>query len=428
MTAYPFIAPALRIEQQLGVYYVAVLPARVMLDTCYSDRVRAIPNQEATGYTLEGTQRGLNEERLKAIARYIGRVDSAFPNSIILSANFREEDGVEEDEAEKRWTIEKAPSRALQNAAAIDRYTLRIPTKERLAAVIDGQHRLFAFALTDKEGSKRLDTQLICSVFLDLPKPFQAQLFATINSTQKPVDKSLTYELFGYNIAEEEEIYWSPDKLAVFLARKLNAEKGSPLKGRIIIAPENDIAEIDDNTDEPPQWKLSMATIVEGRLRLISSNPKRDTAELLTPKSRPRSVLRTSERKDKSPLRDLYVEGNDKMIYLIVRNFLAAADEAFWKSAAKGSFITKTVGIQALLDILRKLCSQAVLGKDIRSEYFAARLENASKVDFSNDAFREASGSGRTRIRRFIEVHIGLLKVEDLKPDDDLRRLIDAFK
>jgi hypothetical protein len=43
--------------------------------------------------------------------------------------------------------------------------------------------------------------QLICSIFFELPKPYQAQLFATINSTQKPVDKSLTYELFGYNSA-----------------------------------------------------------------------------------------------------------------------------------------------------------------------------------------------------------------------------------
>jgi hypothetical protein len=44
---------------------------------------------------------------------------------------------------------------------------------------------------------------LVCSVYFDLPRPFQAQLFATINSTQKRVDRSLTYELFGYNIVEE---------------------------------------------------------------------------------------------------------------------------------------------------------------------------------------------------------------------------------
>jgi hypothetical protein len=58
-----------------------------------------------------------------------------------------------------------------------------------------------------------------------------------LNSTQKRVDKSLTYELFGYNISEEKEEYWTPDKLAVFLTRKLNTEENSPLSGRILIAP-----------------------------------------------------------------------------------------------------------------------------------------------------------------------------------------------
>lgn len=96
-----------------------------------------------------------------------------------------------------------------------DFYRLTIPTNETLAAVIDGQHRLFAFAKADAD--KRLDIQLICAVFLDLPKPLQAQLFATINSTQKAVDRSLTFELFGYNVSDETEAYWTPDKLAVFL-------------------------------------------------------------------------------------------------------------------------------------------------------------------------------------------------------------------
>src|SRR5262249_13355622 len=159
------------------------------------------------------------------------RYDSAFPNSLILAANLKDEDGtIEEDEA-SRWSLTER-----QECGS---YNLVIPSSKKLAAIIDGQHRLFAFKFA---ASSRLDTQVICSVFVDLPKPFQAQLFATINSTQKPVDKSLTYELFGYNISEESEKYWSPDKLAVFLARKLNVEAGSPLKGRVIVAPLSDFA------------------------------------------------------------------------------------------------------------------------------------------------------------------------------------------
>jgi DNA phosphorothioation-associated DGQHR protein 1 len=248
--------------------------------------------------------------------------------------------------------------------------------------------------------------QLICSVFLDLPKPFQAQLFATINSTQKPVDKSLTYELFGYNIAEESESYWSPDKLAVFLARKLNMETDSPLNNRIIVAPEADFAL--ENQLGADSWRISMATVVEGILRLISSNPKRDTNVLLTPKPNERDVLSKAAPNDRSVLRAAYIDGNDRLIYLIVRNFLEAAKSVFWTAAQPGSFITKTVGIQALFDVLKTLAPSAVGAKDVRVEFFKGRLLPAAGIDFSSPEFRNASGSGRTQIRHAIESSIGV--------------------
>ena len=48
---------------------------------------------------------------------------------------------------------------------------LTTPKSEKLAAVIDGQHRLFAFARADPA---RVDDRLLCSVFIDLPKSMQA--------------------------------------------------------------------------------------------------------------------------------------------------------------------------------------------------------------------------------------------------------------
>lgn len=416
--AMPFETHALRVVQELGTYYVAVLPARILLDTAYSDRLRAIPSKTGVGYVLEGTQRGLDPERLQAIATYICRSDSAFPNSIILAPNFRESDGTIEEDESKKWRISK-------NDTQKDLFRLQIPSLEKVAAVIDGQHRLFAFALAADTIPERLDTKLICSIFLDLPKPFQAQLFATINSTQKPVNKSLTYELFGYNISEENANHWSPDKLAVFLTRKLNTEDGSPLKKRVVIAPENQLdAPTQSNDSSEPSWKVSMATIVEGILKLISSNPKKDTAELLTPHPKLRKILIKSERKDKSPMRQQYLEGNDQLIFLVVRNFFNAVDKMLWKKASADSFITKTVGIQACMDVLKKLCADSVAAKDVSVGYFEKRLDGVQKVDFGKDTFRNASGSGRTQIRRMIELKIGLLKVDDLAPDDALRELI----
>ena len=133
MSSFPYKAPALFVHQPMGHYYVTVLPAKVLLDTCYSDRVRAIPNPTGIGYKLDGTQRGLEEDRLKAIARYIGRFDSAFPNSISLAANFRDEDGMIEEDSSKRWSISCETDHLTGNRE--NRYSITIPTKERLACV-----------------------------------------------------------------------------------------------------------------------------------------------------------------------------------------------------------------------------------------------------------------------------------------------------
>ena len=394
MIDFPFTASALKVIQPLGTFYVTILPAELLLETCFSDQLRATRNNGA-GYELHGTQRGIVMDRLSAIADYIDRYDSAFPNSIILAANLNEEKGTIDEDETARWSIAEKPG--------CDSYVLTIPSSRKLAAIIDGQHRLFAFKFSEPA---RLTTQLICSIFIDLPRPFQAQLFATINSTQKPVDKSITYELFGYNIAEESEKYWSPDKLAVFLARKLNFDDNSPLKERIAVAPLNDFSL--GVASQGHRWTVSMATIVEGIIRLISSNPKRDTNELLTPRPNERRVLENLAPNDKSVLRNAYIEGNDQLIYLIVRNFLTASDSVFWSRARDGSFIIKTVGIQALFDVLRKLTLKTLEKKDVSVKFFIDQLSPASGIDFAAERFRNASGSGRIDIRRAIETAIGL--------------------
>lgn len=397
---YPFKTKALRVEQPLGVYYVAVIPARILLDVAFSDRMRASLD-ESDGYSVDGTQRGKNPSRPVQIADYINRGDSAFPNSIILAANYEKDTGHirlpeadENEEAKPIWTVEELDDGCFE---------LTIPSAEPLAGIIDGQHRLDGF--NNVSDPKRRNMELICSVFMALPKPFQAQLFATINSTQKQVDKSLTYELFGYNIADEPPERWTPDKLAVFLTRRLNTQEESPLRGRITVAPKRDKGLQDLNASR--NWHVSTATVVEGILRLISANPKRDTNAMLSPPVKPRRALSNGPR-DRTPLREVYINGQDALLYGIVLNFLTACDETFWQKAKPGSFIMKTVGIQALFDILRALAPEAIKGGDATVAFFLQKLTPAGSIDFSAVEFQNASGSGRSLIRRRLQTAIGM--------------------
>src|ERR1035441_5814160 len=105
MIAFPYTAKALKVVQPLGTYYVTVLPAELLLDVCFSDRLKAYKVDGGT-YVLEGTQRAVDEKRLRAIGGFISRVDSAFPNSIILAANSRSADGLIEEASNSRWSVE----------------------------------------------------------------------------------------------------------------------------------------------------------------------------------------------------------------------------------------------------------------------------------------------------------------------------------
>lgn len=399
--SYPVSFPIIEVTQPIGVFYIASIPVHILLDTCYSDRLRAIKKSDGS-YSLEGNQRSKNPARLNQIAEYINTSEMAFPNSIILSANFRL--GTEELVRDEniRWEVEFENSRDITNRVG----KITIPTDAKLVSIIDGQHRLFAF---DKADPQRLNTHLICSIFLDLPKPFQAYLFATINSTQRPVNRSQTYELFGYNIDDEPSNAWGPEKLAVFLARKLNADSGSILHNRIMIAAENDIVLSRSLAKNVGFWMVSMATVVDGIAGLISSNTTRDAMRLskagfFTAKSR----LMLKEIPDKSPLRNEYLETNDKLIYEIVNSFFAAADSKLFSNAAQDSFITKTIGIQALFAILKKLSIKAIEAQDISTNFFEDYLNNVSELDFSAEAFRNASGSGSTQIRKSLEQTLGI--------------------
>ncbi len=405
---FPFTVPALRVDQRLGSFYVAVLPAELLLRVCASDRMSASLNPDGVGYSLEGTQRVIQDKRLSEIAAYINRVDSAFPNSIIVAANYDRETGFDQSENEDIAAEEGEEPNGVSSAWSVQVsddgcHKLTIPSEAKLAAVIDGQHRLFSFAKASPEALRSMN--LICSIFIDLPKALQAQIFATINSTQKRVDRSLTFELFGYNVSDEPEEYWTPDKLAVFFARKLATDKDSPLRGRIMVAPKRD-SRLEKIAAEAA-WRISTAVAVDGIMRLYSSNPKRDANLMREGEAHTRNVLLEGP-KDKSPLRSAYIEGNDAVIFKMVLNYLKAADRVFWENANESSYIFRTIGVQAIFDILRKLASGAFERKDISSGYFEEILEPAGQIDFSSTEFQNASGSGRTFIRKAIEASIGL--------------------
>lgn len=385
---------AIRVTQPLGEFYITKIKARDLLRISTSSVLR----YDKDGY-LKGNQRVLKPDRLKLIANFIQSEEMCFPTSIIVAANVNDSGLIEEDK--KRWKIKHMIG---------DNFILFTPEENIVSSlIIDGQHRLNAFSCAPDDCG---DIELVCSVFFDLPSPYQAYLFATINGNQKRVDKSLSLELFGYSVEEEPQNTWSPEKLAVYLTRKFNFKKDSPLYQRIKLAPL--YTEIEDVVDES-KWLISTAAMADGIMKLITSNPQRDRDVLAMKKEgfwsdKTRKSLVKS--RDKSVLRNLYINCDDDAIYEILDSFFRSVKSILWDNVSTNSVITKTIGISVLFDVLKE-----ILGKDASIRQFEEYISKIKNIDYNSDYF-QISGIGKTRLRRVLKYKLGFLVESELEKED----------
>ena len=387
---------AIKVTQPLGDFFVGKIKAKDLQKISYTEEFK----YDASGRQV-GTQRPRDEKRLKEISQFIKSEEMCFPTSILLaiSSNAHDTSYNGEDLTCSNIRVQKIDG---------DVYKLFIPDNEHTAVIIDGQHRLNAFKYAEECG----DIELVCSIFFDLPNPYQAYLFASINGNQKKVDKSLALEFFGYNVEEEPKNQWTPEKLAVFLTRKLNFKLGSPLYHQLKLAASYD--------DEENDKKLaSTAAMAEGILSLISSNPKRDRDMISATKNtlfskRNRAVV--ANQKDSTPLRNLYLECLDQELYDILVNYFSVINEGIWSQAGKKSVIKKTIGVLALFDLLKnivKINSVTQLSKGLFESY----VKKFDFIDFSDNYF-STSGLGQGRIKRIIKYLAGITAIDTLKSED----------
>lgn len=400
----PIETVAIEIVQPLGAYYVCSIPASVLMQVAHSVAATILEREDTPStYAITGIQRPQKDDRLREIGRYIDTVEAAFPNSIILAANVAPGGASIEPGDSRRWTVRE------DGATCV----LTIPSLQPAASIIDGQHRLFGFRYAT---DRRQTMPLLCAVYIDIPTPYQAYLFATINFNQRKVNKSLAYELFGYGVEDEEPQSWSPEKLSVYLTRRLNTEAGSPFRERIQVAAIDAAAGMSGDRSKE-EWSVSTASIVDGILSLISKSPRRDKDEMHSrPPGGSRSRLHLKD--DGAPLRRLFLESNDQVTYAILLNYFVAVERALWVNAGESSYIRKTVGILALFDNLKRCLREVLDTKDISVDGFLKYLMPASTVDFS-DSFFQASGVGRTRIKSVLAIKNGWARAEDFTDDTE---------
>jgi len=372
--------PCIKLVQPIGEFYLCSLNTKFLKSVTYSSTA------EIHSGNVLGNQRKINDNRIKEIQNYVSTANATMPNTIILSANYDSNDRLEID-PDRRWTIENDGD---------EQYFINIPDDNlRICSIIDGQHRINGFV-----GSS-IEMDLPCSVFIDLPPSLQAYIFSTINFNQQKVDKSLAYQLFGYQLDEAELMSWSPDILAVKISRNMNLQ--GPFKSRIELI----------KGKKKEGWVISSAAFIEGVVSLISGNSKKD--KYVVNKKKAIGYGSRKDLKDSSnyPLRKYYIEGNDLAIQQVISTYFAAMEKSLWRSQQDDSIVFRTVGIIAQFAFLRELILQGkvTLDKHLSFEQLLEPLANV-KLD---DEYFSARTATKKRLLDLFKLKLGLISEEGLE-------------
>ncbi|MFG1938855.1 DGQHR domain-containing protein [Micromonospora tulbaghiae] len=160
-------------------------------------------------------QRLIRRSRLQDVSRFVD-AGGFFPNSIILN--------LETGRAPRFDPVTKAVDGPVMGV-------LHLPQTYRSAYVIDGQHRLYGYA-----NSERAVSELIpVLAFVNLPRAHQIRLFMQINENQQAVPKNLRNTLNADLLWDSDDLRERSKALKLRIAQHLGESKSSPLYGRVIL-------------------------------------------------------------------------------------------------------------------------------------------------------------------------------------------------
>jgi len=279
-------------------YYFVVQPEKLLNGITYIHR-REERNPEEAMYTY---QRMLNKNRLKRIKEFV-QEGGYFANNIIV--NF-----TNKPKFEKKTKI-----------GDIVLGTLTFPKQYGSAWVIDGQHRLYGYL----DSGKSENAYIPVLAFNNIAVKEQARLFVDINKEQKPVSAGLLWDLYSDIYADSTDPKQQELAAISAIAKKLNAEKDSPLHQLIRLPSQS------KNLQKKAHLTLTTVCIAIKENRLIK---KKD--DLLFDENYKKSI---------------------DTAYGVISAYFETISKSFptdWQKAEKG-LLCSNIGIRIFVNILRQL-------------------------------------------------------------------------
>ena len=386
--------PAVKVHQPIGEFIIGNISARDLVGISYAD-VRRIDNEQREIEKYLGIQRPLDKHRVKSIKKYLDAPDASFPTGIVLAVH--------------------------QNCAEFDNgilflrnYTSDFPEDSipinKIAKVLDGQHRIAAFMNEDGSFDEFLNANVSnfefnVVIFVGLDIDEQATIFATVNLAQTRVSKSLVYDLEG--LSKTRSPFRSCHQIAVALD---GADERSPLFHRI---KRLGVKTKGRDTTEP----LTQAAFVESLIKLTSPEPFNDRTLYMKGKE-PQYV--SGSELEKYPFRNMFIDERDNDIAIILFNYFKAVQKK-WPNAwanvnQEGNILPRSNAFKAFMRFLRIAYLQIVgdnIGQVPAVQDFSIIFEDvpATDDDFTSGNFQQGSG-GESAFFKLLkgEVTIAALK------------------
>ncbi|HCN8310705.1 TPA: hypothetical protein N6470_003615, partial [Escherichia coli] len=159
-------------------------------------------------------------------------------------------------------------------------------------------------------------------------------------------------------------------------------------------------------------WSISSSVFIDGVLSLISKNPRSDRYTINSTNSRSsekgRGRLLDAKRKDVSPLREIYIDGNDRAIEQVIFIFFSTVKDIFWSEEliTKNTVLTRSIGISALFQFLRQklLDMNEINMVNVNNLCFA--LRNIDPNEFTKQELYPSTSVGKKKIYDFLIANV----------------------
>lgn len=214
------------------------------------DLVEDVSKDQEVAVEKEFFQRQRDDKRIVKIQEFLKdslnsnkSVTNIFPSSVILYNPLSMNNN--KSNPENFEIAEDSTECFFQDTGSDDVSTLYIPNNQKITLIVDGQHRIYATKLlyesyradlisNDLMIEKIENLEFIVTYLLGYDISWPAKIFVDVNFKQKPVNRSLYYDIFGSLPPNNED---NKDdnvlKLSHDLCVYLNKDKDSPIKGMI---------------------------------------------------------------------------------------------------------------------------------------------------------------------------------------------------